>query len=376
MFSFTVTKTLHKARLSELTTPHGKISGPFFQFVATRGAIRGQVFPEDLQAMGVDIVLANTYHLHHQPGEDIVAQGGGLHGFMRWDGPITTDSGGYQVFSLGDHVKLTEDGVTFREPASGTLYHFTPQSALDIQAKLGADIIMPLDVCTAFSTGEAGALAALEQTVRWAKISRDYHATTGNTKQALYGIVQGGVFPELRKKAAEAMTALDFFGYSIGGELREGKEKRIAELVSVTTPYLPVDKPRYLMGYGQPEDILAAVREGIDQFDCVLPIRNARHGQLFYDLNKEELAACLLDPERPIDPTKLYRKESLTNAKYRTDFRSFSPGHPVMKEGYTKAYVHYLLHSEAPSGMRLAVLHNIYFYVQLMQAIREVIAAN
>ncbi len=375
MFSFAVEKKLGKARLTCLTTPHGKIPGPFFQFVATRGAIRGQVFPEDLEKMGVDIILANTYHLHHQPGEAVVQANGGLHGFMQWPKPITTDSGGYQVFSLDDHMKLDADGVTFREPTTGNSYRFTPEIVLDIEAALGADIIMPLDVCTSFSANQSDVEAALEQTLAWARRSRDYYEQKGMAaKQALYGIVQGGLDAGLRQQAAEAMRALDFFGYSIGGELREGQEKLLAEVVNMTTPHLPEDKPRYLMGYGLPEDILAAVRLGVDQFDCVLPVRNARHGQLFYDLNEEELAACLQDPEKPIDPSKLYRVINITKSDFRHDLSPFSPGHPVVERAYTKSYVHYLLRAETPSGMRLTVMHNIYFYVQLMQKIRAVIA--
>jgi queuine tRNA-ribosyltransferase len=374
MFSFSVEKKLNQARLSTLTTPHGKIPGPFFQFVATRGAIRGMVFPEDLEKMGVDIVLANTYHLHHQPGEDIVQENGGLHGFMQWDKPITTDSGGYQVFSLGDHMKLDADGVTFKEPATGNTYRFTPEVVLDIEAALGADIIMPLDVCTSFSASRSDVEAALQQTLAWAKRSRDYYQEKGMaTTQALYGIVQGGLEKDLRRQAAEAMAQLNFFGYSIGGELREGSEKLLAEVVAMTAPHMPTDKPRYLMGYGLPEDIIAAVRLGVDQFDCVLPIRNARHGQLFYDLNREELKACLQDPTKPIDIAKLYRVINITKSDFRRDLSVFSPGHPVMERPYTKAYVHHLLRCEAPSGLRLTVLHNIYFYVQLMQAIRDTI---
>ncbi|MBI3421140.1 MAG: tRNA guanosine(34) transglycosylase Tgt, partial [Candidatus Sungbacteria bacterium] len=302
MFLFTIQKKLHQARLTQLTTPHGKIPGPFFQFVATQAVIRGAAFAEDLEKMGVDIVLANTYHLHLRPGEDIVEEAHGLHGFMQWDKPITTDSGGYQVFSLGNNVKLSESGVTFRAPLDGNLYDISPEKAMQIQAKLGADIVMPLDVCTPFGATQDDVVAAVTQTTAWARrCVAEYKALGADKKQALYGIIQGGVYPELRQRAAEEIGEVGFFGYSLGGELREGKEKRIAEIVAATTPHLPKDAPRYLMGYGTPADIVAAVREGVDQFDCVLPVRNARHGQLFYDLNREELKACLQDPERPVE---------------------------------------------------------------------------
>lgn len=375
MFAFEVKKKLHRARLTELVTPHGKIPGPFFQFVATQAVIRGAAFAEDLEKMGVDIVLANTYHLHLRPGEEIVSEAGGLHSFMQWDRPITTDSGGYQVFSLGNNVKLTEDSVQFRAPLDGNLYEISPEKAIQIQATLGADFIMPLDVCTPFGATDVEVAAAVEQTTVWARRCKTEFGRLGLVgKQALYGIVQGGVYSELRKQAAQEIQDVGFFGYSIGGELREGNEKRIAEIVSVTTPSLPENAPRYLMGYGTPADIVAAVREGVDQFDCVLPIRNARHGQLFYDLSLEELRVCLHDPERPIESEKLYRRIDITKRDFARDFSLFSPGHPVMQKPYTKAYVHHLMRAEVPSATRLTVMHNVYFYVQLMKSIREIIA--
>lgn len=380
MFNFTVEKKLNRARLSRLTTPHGKIEGPFFQFVATQAAIRGMVMAEDLKAMDVQIVLSNTYHLHLRPGEDIVREAGGLHGFMQWDKPITTDSGGYQVFSLGKHVKIDPDGVTFRAPLDGSLQRFTPESTMHIESKLGPDIIMPLDVCTPFKADYAQVQEAVNLTTEWAKRCKAEYETlqadSNNPRQALYGIVQGGVFPDLREQAANQLKEIGFFGYSIGGELREGSEKELASVVWPTTKHLPEDAPRYLMGYGTPEDIIEAVRAGVDQFDCVLPIRNARHGQLFYNLNTEELEKCLLDPERPVKKENLYTAIDITKSPFMRDFSAFSQNHPLMKEGYTKAYVHHLMRAEPPSGLRLAVLHNIFFYVQLMKTIREVIRVH
>lgn len=378
MFSFNVEKKLGNARLSQLITPHGAIQGPFFQFVATRAAIRGMVFPEDLETMGVQIVLANTYHLHLHPGEEIVHEAGGLHGFMQWNGPITTDSGGYQVFSLGQHVKITPDTVEFRSPTNGDLHVFTPEKAIQIQSQLGPDIIMPLDVCTPFHADKEYIASAVDQTTEWAKRCKaEYErlqADSATARQALYGIVQGGVFPDLREKAARALQDIGFFGYSIGGELQEAGEKQLREVVWQTTRHLPEDAPRYLMGYGRPEDIVEAVRAGVDQFDCVLPVRNARHGQLFYDLNQEELEKILIDPERPVDQAKLYTSVSIKRSEYKNDFSLFSPDHPVMKKAYTKAYVHHLMKAETPSALRLSVMHNIFFYVQLMQAIRRIIS--
>lgn len=370
MFAFSIDKQLGKARASTLTTPHGEIKGPFFQFVATRGVIRAAIFPGDLKAMGVQIVLANTYHLHLQPGEDTVAGLGGLHGFMQWNGPVTTDSGGYQVFSLGKSVKIDTEGVTFASHIDGKRLRLTPENAIEIQNKLGADLIMPLDVCTPFGANHAEVERAVEQTHTWAKRCKTAHK---GSSQALYGIVQGGVYPDLRERAAAQLKELDFFGYAIGGELQESGEKKIGEVVPYVADLLPEDRPRYLMGYGMPEDIIEAVRAGVDHFDCVLPVRNARHGQIFRNLNREYLVECLRKPEQVINPSQLYERVDISKSKWSNDASIFSPDHPAMSEPFTNGYVHHLMRAEALSGSRLTVLHNIHFYVKLMQAIREVI---
>lgn len=375
MFSFRVEKRLHKARLSVLQTPHGEIPGPFFQFVATQGAIRGQVMTEDMEALGADILLANTYHLHLRPGEDRVAALGGLHGMMHWDKPMTTDSGGYQVFSLGTHVKIDEDGVTFKSPLDGSTHRFTPEVVMQIESKLGADIIMPLDVCTPFSASREEVAHAIELSTAWAKRSQEeLQNVSSPDRQALYGIIQGGLFPDLREKAVAALRDIGFFGYSIGGELQEKGEKELGPVVRATIDFIPDDSPRYLMGYGKPEDIVEAVRLGVDQFDCVLPVRNARHGQIFSHLNIEELEKCLVDPEHPVDPAKLYTVIDITKAKFADDHSIFAEGNAVLTKPYTTSYVHHLLRAEAPSGMRVAVIANIAFYVELMRSIREIIS--
>lgn len=375
MFNFAVKQRLHKARRTELQTPHGPVAGPFFQFVATQAAIRGMVFSEDLKKMDVSIVLANTYHLYLEPGPEVIAAAGGLHGFMQWDRPITTDSGGYQVFSLSKRSKLTADSVTFQSPRDGSLHTLTPEKAIEIQQQLGADIIMPLDVCTPFGASKAEIAKAVEQTAVWATRCFAYAKATAD-KQVLYGIVQGGLFSDLREKSAAALREIGFFGYSIGGEMREGSEKKMMEGVQMTVPHLPEDAPRYLMGAGAPEDIVGAVREGIDQFDCVLPIRNARHGHVFRDLNEAELEAVLQDPERPISEEKLYRVDDMRKSDKARDFSVFSPGHPVIEKPYTNSYIRHLLRSEAPSGLRLMVLHNIFFYAELMRKIQAIIAKH
>ncbi|HZS54803.1 MAG TPA: tRNA guanosine(34) transglycosylase Tgt, partial [Bryobacteraceae bacterium] len=317
-----------------------------------------------------------------RPGEDVVAEAGGLHSFMQWPKAMTTDSGGYQVFSLSENVKFTDDAVTFTSPRDGQKHVISPEKAIEIETKLGADLIMPLDVCTPFGAPHDEVAAAVEQTQRWAKRCKDEFEKAASAKgfgeptQALYGIVQGSTYPDLRQQSAEGLRELDLFGYAIGGELREKDEKEIVAGVAMTTQHLPADKPRYLMGSGTPGDIVAAVRLGVDQFDCVLPIRNARHGQLFFDLNRDEVTRLLHDPERPVVEDELYRTVDIRKADYARDFSVFSPSHPVIEKPYTVSYVHHLMRAEAPSGFRLCVLHNIYFYVQLMHAIREVIAST
>jgi len=375
MFSFSVDAELGDARLTTLTTPHGIVRGPFFQFVATQAAIRGQVYSEDLEALGVQIVLSNTYHLHLRPGESLIADAGGLHGFMQWDKPVTTDSGGYQVFSLGQNVKIDPDGVTFRSPINGDEHRFTPESTIDIERALGADIIMPLDIATPFTAPQSEVEQAVAQTIVWAKRCLNHHKKL-NAKQetqALYGIVQGGLVPELRAECAAALTELDFFGYSIGGELRDATGSRMDEGVAITIEHLPRNKPRYLMGAGAPADIVRAVRRGVDQFDCVLPIRDARHGRLYRNLNRDELLACLRDVERPVDPKTLYETFDVTHASHASSAHVFAPGNKAIGKPYSIGYVHHLLRTEPPSGYRLAVLNNIAFYVDLFATIRELI---
>lgn len=375
MLAFRVKKKLHQARLTELKTSHGVIDGPFFQFVATRGAIRGQVFSEDLEKLGVQIILANTFHLHLRPGEDVVAEAGGLHRFMQWDGPITTDSGGYQVFSLNQGQRLDETGVTFRSPTDGSYRRLTPEAVIGIQQKLGADIIMPLDVCTPYRATHGEITAAVDLTIAWAKRCKEALArltAKSSPPVMLYGIIQGGIYPDIRKRCANELRDVGFSGYAIGGELRDEEQSSMDEGLRATLPHLPADAPRYQMGAGTPEDIVRAVRLGVDQFDCVLPVRNARHGELYYDLNHDELAACLHDPERPVS-TALYRSINLRKSQWARNWQSFAPNNPTIPKAYTMSYVHHLLRAEPPSGYRLAVLHNIFFYCQLMQAIREVL---
>jgi len=290
---------------------------------------------------------------------------------------VRIDSGGYQVFSLGKRLQLDEDGVTFRSPLDGSEHRLTPELAIEIQTKLGADIIMPLDIATSFTATREEVEAAVQQTAVWARRCLAEHerlAAQRAQPQALYGIVQGGLWEDLRQQAAAELTSLDFFGYSIGGELRDAEGSRMEEGAAMTTRYLPAEKPRYLMGAGAPADIVRAVRVGVDQFDCVLPLRDARHGRVYRELNEEELVACLRDPERPVEPERLYRAIDIEQSRHVRDWSEFGPDNPAITSAYTVGYVHHLFRAEPPSGYRLAVLNNMHFYVRLLRLIRETIA--
>jgi len=344
-FQFEILAEDGVARAGRLRTPHGSVETPAFMPVATYGAVRG-LGPEDLMGIGAQILLANTYHLHERPGEDLVARMNGLHGFTGWRGPWLTDSGGYQVFSLGDRMRLDERGVTFRSPLDGAQRTLTPESAVAIQEALGADVAMVLDECPPAGAGEARARAAMERTLRWAERAA---AARKRSDQWLFGIVQGGASPALRRESARATAELGFDGHAHGGlGLGEAPERR-AELVAEVNAVLPRERPRYLMGLGRPEDLVAAVARGIDLFDCVLPTRNGRHGVLF---TSEGVL-------------------HVTNARFRGD-----PGPPdpacdcPVCARHSRAYLRHLLKAGEALGGRLASLHNLRFYLQLLESAR------
>jgi len=338
------------ARAGRLRTPHGAVETPAFMPVATYGAVRG-LGPEELAGIGAQILLANTYHLHERPGEELVARLGGLHGFSGWRGPWLTDSGGYQVFSLGEHRKLDEDGVTFQSPLDGVRRRLTPESAVAIQEALGPDVALVLDECPPGDAEEAAARVAMERTLRWAERAQ---AARRRADQWLFGIVQGGPHAALRRESARATVALGFDGHAHGGLGLGEDPARRAELVAEVNAILPRERPRYLMGLGRPEDIVAAVARGVDLFDCVLPTRHGRHGVLF---TREGLLhaknACYRDDPRPPDP--------------HCDC-------PVCAR-HSRAYLRHLLQTGEQLGRRLASLHNLRFYLRLLEqarlAIRE-----
>ncbi len=349
-FSFAVHKTDGSARLSQYDTPHGPIPMPAFAPVGTLANVK-TLEPRDLTELGASLALSNTYHLYLRPGHELVERMGGLHGFMGWDGPMLTDSGGYQVFSLSQRRALDDDGVTFRSHIDGSTHRFTPERVMEIEQALGADIAMVLDEC-AEPLDRAYNEAALLRTHRWAERCRVAH---NRAAQALFGIVQGGIFPDLRLQSAEFLTALDFPGYGVGGlAVGETKEQMYATL-DETCPALPADKPRYLMGVGAPEDIVEAVYRGIDFFDCVLPTRIARNGALLtgsgrLNIRNERFAE---DPLPIEDGCECYT--CLT---------------------FSRAYLRHLFKAKEITGLRLASIHNLHFMLRLMEDIRAAIASG
>ncbi|PKN34167.1 MAG: tRNA guanosine(34) transglycosylase Tgt [Deltaproteobacteria bacterium HGW-Deltaproteobacteria-19] len=335
-----------KARLGRIATPHGEIRTPAFMPVGTQGTVKG-LLPETVRELGADIILGNTYHLYLRPGHELIRRLGGLHRFMNWPGPILTDSGGFQVFSLGALRKITEEGVAFQSHIDGSPYSLTPESAVAIQEALGSDIMMCLDECTPYPVTVREARVSMERTNRWAR--RSLSART-NRMQMLFAIVQGGMYPDLRRQALEELAALDFEGYALGGVSVGEPKDMMEEIVSRTAPLLPRDKPRYLMGVGTPADIVRSVSAGIDLFDCVLPTRCARNGLLFTNTQKVVIKhARWREDEFPLDETcDCYTCRN-----------------------YSRAYLRHLYMAREILAMVLNTIHNVRFYLRLMERIRE-----
>ena len=351
-FSFQVTARSGAARRGLLATPHGVVETPAFMPVATYGAVRG-LGAEDLIALGAQIALTNTFHLHERPGEDIIARAGGLHGFTGWRGPWLTDSGGYQVTSLADRAKIDEDGVTFSSPLDGRRRLLSPESAVQIQEALGSDIAMVLDECLPMAEGDRSrAERALARSLRWAERAA---RARGRPEQALFGIVQGGSHADLRRAGARVLAALPFGGFAHGGlGLGEAPERRL-ELVAEASAELPAAAPQYLMGIGKPEDIVGAIALGVDLFDCVIPTRHARHGLLYTS------AGTL----------------SIRNARYRDDFAPIDAHCDCsVCARYGRAYLRHLFAAGEALGPRLATLHNLRFYLRLLARARAAISAG
>ncbi|MFT4539237.1 MAG: queuine tRNA-ribosyltransferase [Planctomycetota bacterium] len=344
------------ARTGTFTTPHGDVQTPAFMPVGTRGTVKG-VMPRDLKEAGSTMVLANAYHLHLRPGDDIVARLGGLHSFMNWDGPILTDSGGYQVFSMDDINTVDEDGVTFRSIVDGSPIRLTPEGVMDIERNLGADVIMAFDHVPKDPLDKAQVIDATDRTHRWldrcVKRWRENGGSDGG--QALFGIVQGGVFEATRKASLEAVCSHDLIGYAIGGVSVGEDREAMRDAVAMTAPYLPEDKPRYLMGIGTPLDFFDAVERGVDMFDCVTPTRHARNHQAYTSQGLVNLRnACWKEDPRPLDPECVF---------------------PPLA-GYSRGVLRHLsVTNEMLAGMLLS-LQNLWFFHDLMAQIRDAIREN
>ena len=347
-FSYKLESTSGNARLGEITTPRGLIRTPAFMPVGTAATVKA-MFPEDVKAAGADVLLCNTYHLMLRPGAERVASYGGLHGFMNWKGPILTDSGGFQVMSLSKLAKLTEEGVTFQSHIDGAKHNLTPERSIEIQCLLGSDIQMQFDECTSFPCERDVAEKSMELSLRWAKRSKEAFALHANEGQALFGIVQGSVYEDLRERSAHALIEQNFHGYSVGGlAVGEGQEIMF-DTLEHTLPHLPAEKPRYLMGVGTPLDIVGAVERGIDMFDCVMPTRSGRHGQAF-------------TWDGPIN---------LRNAKHKEDMQPIDAESacPASRD-YSRAYLNHLIKAGEYLAPMLITMSNVWFYQDLMSAIR------
>ena len=337
-----------QARRGRITFERGEIETPAFMPVGTYGTVKAMT-PEEITETGAQIILGNTFHLMLRPGTDVVMQHGDLHDFMHWSGPILTDSGGFQVFSLGAMRKITEQGVNFRSPIDGSKIFIDPEKSIQVQHELGSDIIMIFDECTPYPATHKEAEDSMQLSLRWAQRCKDAH---GEHPSALFGIIQGGMYEDLRQVSLDALVDMDFDGYAIGG-LSVGEPKQdMNRIVADVAPKMPQDKPRYLMGVGKPEDIVEAVRRGVDMFDCVMPTRNARNGHLF-------------------TKTGVVR---IKNSPHKTDTSPISDSCECYTcKNYSRAYLHHLFKCQEILAARLATIHNLYHYQEVMRGLRQAI---
>jgi len=347
-FSFKITATDGSARTGVIAMSRGEVRTPAFMPVGTAATVKAMK-PVDVRASGADIILGNTYHLMLRPGSERIARLGGLHAFMGWDGPILTDSGGYQVMSLSDLTKVTEEGVAFASHLDGSRHMLSPERSMEVQALLGSDIVMAFDQLVPASASRAEQQAAMERSMRWAERSKAAFRGEG----ALFGIQQGGLDEELRGRSAEALTEIGFDGYAIGGLAVGEGQQAMCRTLDFAAPMLPADKPRYLMGVGKPDDLVEAVLRGVDMFDCVLPTRSGRTGQAFTAAG-------------PIN---------IRNARFAEDREPIEPGCPCPTcSGFERAYIHHLVRSGEILGAMLMTEHNLWFYQRLIQGLREAIS--
>jgi queuine tRNA-ribosyltransferase len=364
-FRLTKKSKISNARVGKLKTAHGIVDTPFFMPIATVAAVK-TLDNSDLKNLKAQIILSNTYHLLLRPGIEIIRKASGLHKFMNWEKPILTDSGGFQIFSLAKQRKIVEEGAIFRSHLDGKKFLLTPELALKIQKDSGSDIVMVLDICVPYPCSRKEAEKAVLLTTEWARKSKTYSSRL-HEEQLIFGIVQGSVYKDLRMNSAKDLIELDFDGYAIGGLAVGEKREVMFDVINYVAPILPQNKPRYLMGVGQPEEIVEAVRCGIDMFDCVLPTRNARHGLLYIYNRKSELRF----------DKKFYNFLHITNAKYKSDFSPVDPQCSCFTcKNYTRAYLRHLFAVGEPLAQRLATIHNVNFYLELMRKIREQIFKN
>ena len=388
------------ARLGELKTKHGIIKTPCFMPIATCGSVKS-IDSIEMEKLGANIILGNTYHLYLRPGDKLIKKFSGLHNFMNWQKPILTDSGGYQVFSLAKMRKITEEGVSFQSHIDGSRHLLTPEKSIEIQRNLGSDIIMVLDECAPYPSTKKYIKESLEMTTRWAGRCKDYFEKTQSIKHKsqtkhkkdvtlslsksgrltklitlrqaqddkslLFGIVQGGVYKDLREESAKQLLELNFDGYAIGGVSVGEPSEKMLQAVDWTVPFLPKDKPRYLMGVGKPEEVVSAVARGIDMFDCVIPTRNARHGTIYKFKNKSSKLKVAEKQNKGF-----YELLHITNEKFKSDKKPIDKNCRCFTcQNYSRAYLRHLFVSNELLALRLASIHNVYFYLELMKRIRN-----
>ncbi len=347
---------ISQARLGSLKTRHGQIATPCFMPIATKAAVKS-LTSKDLVALQAQIILSNTYHLFLQPGLKVLKKQAGLHRFMDWNRPILTDSGGFQVFSLAKIRKILPQGIEFQSHIDGSQRLLTPKKVLDIQAVIGSDIAMVLDICPSSQAERQEVLEAVTITSRWAEIAKKHHQTPG---QLLFGIVQGGLFPDLRQRSLADLVKLNFDGYAIGGLAVGESHAEMYGVLKALVPEMPKSKPRYLMGVGTPDNIFQAVKQGVDMFDCVIPTREARHGRLYVKTHAQLISRGKLN----------YTTININNAKYALDTSSLNS---AILADYSKAYLHHLFKTHEPLALRLATLNNLHFYLNLMTELRSAI---
>jgi len=371
--AFQISKKSKKSRARQglLKTSHGAVQTPFFMPIATRAAVKS-LAPDELKDIGAEIILSNTYHLMLRPGSEIIKKAGGLHNFMKWPGPILTDSGGYQVFSLGAKagiesqakaVKMFNNGVKFRDPTNGREHFLTPEKSIEIQKDLNSDIMMVLDWCVGYPTSKKALEKAVALTTEWAKKSKAKSLKL-KVKSLLFGIIQGGVYKDLRLKSLRGLLKIRFDGYAIGGLAVGEPLKKMYETIDFIVAKMPEEKPRYLMGVGYPEQIVEAVKKGMDMFDCVIPTRHARHGDLFTWINTD-LGG------------KFYKIISIAKSRYKNDLKPLDKNCDCYAcQNFSRSYLHHLYKTKEMLYFRLATIHNLKFYLDLMKEMRRLIKAN